>query len=80
MPLFDLQLFQSLANLSCKLRRLLISSVKSLASPSGTGGAKLFFTKNQSLEILQLTNANLSTDFLKYEKNTSKSEHGFGVF
>jgi hypothetical protein len=43
--------------------------VKSLTSPAGTGGAKLFFAKNQSLEILQLTNANLSMDFLKYEQN-----------
>jgi len=49
----------------CKLRRLFISSVKSSVLPSILGGVKTFFTKNQTLEIVQLSNANLSNDFLR---------------
>ncbi len=51
--------------MSCKLRRLFISSVKSSIPPSISGGVKSFFTKNQTLEILQLSNANLSDEFLR---------------
>ncbi|CAF2605251.1 unnamed protein product [Rotaria sp. Silwood2] len=58
-------LFYSLATDSCKLRRLFISSIKSCVPPSTIGGVKLFFTKNQSLEIVQISNANLSNEFLK---------------
>ncbi|CAF0976859.1 unnamed protein product [Rotaria sordida] len=57
--------FHSLATDSCKLRRLFISSIKSNILPSISGGVKLFFTKNQSLEIVQISNANLSNEFLK---------------
>ncbi|CAF4915409.1 unnamed protein product, partial [Rotaria sp. Silwood1] len=57
--------FHSLATLPCKLHRLYISSIKSSTPSSISGGVKLFFTKTQSLEILQLTNANLSIDFLR---------------
>jgi hypothetical protein len=59
------QFFHSLAAMSCKLRRLFISSVKSSGLSSLVGGVKLFFTKTQTLEIVQLSNANLSNDFLK---------------
>jgi hypothetical protein len=53
--------------MTCKLRRLFISSAKSSNPPATTtGGVKVFFTKNQSLEILQLSNANLSNDILRY--------------
>ncbi|CAF2649231.1 unnamed protein product [Rotaria sp. Silwood2] len=57
--------FHSLATLPCKLRRLYISSVKSSIPSAISGGVKLFFTKTQSLEVLQLSNANLSNDFLR---------------
>ncbi|CAF0872120.1 unnamed protein product [Adineta steineri] len=57
--------FHSLATTSCKLRRLFITSIKSLILPTTTGGVRLFFTNNQTLEILQISNANLSIDFLK---------------
>ncbi|CAF0852401.1 unnamed protein product [Adineta ricciae] len=58
--------FNSLATMSCNLRRLFISSTKSSSpSPISSGGVKSFFTKNQSLEILQLSNANLSLEFLR---------------
>jgi hypothetical protein len=53
----------------CKLRRLYISPIKSLPPSTQSGGVKLFFTKIQTLEILQLSNANLSNDFLRYELN-----------
>jgi hypothetical protein len=55
--------------MTCKLRRLFISSAKSSSNPPATtaGGVKIFFTKNQSLEILQLSNANLSNDILRYK-------------
>ncbi|CAF3341597.1 unnamed protein product [Rotaria sp. Silwood1] len=63
---FNLEsLFYSLAIDSCKLRRLFISSIKTSVPPSTIGGVKLFFTKNQSLEIVQISNANLSNEFLK---------------
>ncbi|CAF1023065.1 unnamed protein product, partial [Adineta steineri] len=57
--------FHSLATFSCKLRRLFISSTKSSNPTVNVGGVKTFFTRNQTLEILQLTNANLSNDFLR---------------
>ncbi|CAF3836161.1 unnamed protein product [Rotaria sordida] len=57
--------FYSLAALPCKLRRLYITSIKSSISSSISGGVKSFFTKTQLLEILQLSNANLSNDFLR---------------
>jgi Ran GTPase-activating protein (RanGAP) involved in mRNA processing and transport len=57
--------FHSLATLSCKLRRLYISPIKSLPPSTISGGVKSFFTKTQTLEILQLSNANLSNDFLR---------------
>jgi len=58
-------LFNSLSLLPCKIRRLFISSIKASISPSTSGGVKSFFTKTDSIEVLQLSNANLSMDFLK---------------
>ncbi|UJR27563.1 hypothetical protein I4U23_008845 [Adineta vaga] len=57
--------FYSLATTTCKLHRLYITSVKSTLLPPVTGGVKLFFTKSQTLETLQISNANLSVEFLK---------------
>ena len=60
--------------MSCKLRCLFIYSTKFYAPSTITGGVKLFFTKNQTLEILQLSNANLSVDFLKYDKKEENKQ------
>jgi hypothetical protein len=54
--------------MSCKLRRLYITPIKSLPPSTVSGGVKAFFTKTQRLEILQLSNANLSNDFLRYKR------------
>ncbi|CAF0821938.1 unnamed protein product [Adineta ricciae] len=54
-----------LGTASCKLRRLYITSAKSTVSSSFTGGVKLFFAKNQTLEVIQISNANLSNEFLR---------------
>ncbi|CAF4407253.1 unnamed protein product, partial [Adineta steineri] len=42
-----------------------ISSTKYSNPTVNVGGVKTFFTRNQTLEILQLNNANLSNDFLR---------------
>ncbi|CAF3056472.1 unnamed protein product [Rotaria socialis] len=57
--------FNSMSSISCKLRRLFISSIKSFIPPSVIGGVKSFFMKTETLEIVQLSNANLSNEFLK---------------
>lgn len=57
--------FHSLATLSCKLRRFYIWSTKTTGPASISGGVKLFFSKNSTLELLQISNANLSNDFLR---------------
>lgn len=60
-----LQFFQSLSTASCKLRRLFITSAKSSLPSAVTGGVKAFFTKNHTLEVVQISNASLTNEFLK---------------
>ncbi|CAF1992841.1 unnamed protein product [Rotaria magnacalcarata] len=57
--------FNTLLSSCCKLRRLHITSTKSSTPLTIPGAVKFFFTKNQTLEILQISNANLSVDFLR---------------
>ncbi|CAM4889502.1 unnamed protein product [Rotaria socialis] len=57
--------FNTLLSSYCKLRRLHITSTKSSTPLTIPGAVKFFFTKNQTLEILQISNANLSVDFLR---------------